>query len=98
MSEQAIVRVRDGQPAQVDIAGLPRQRFRLFSGEVAKVAQDPTASDDTGPRRYAVEIRLREPAIDLDDGRFVLRSGMRGTAKIAFQQRVPLIKGLFDFL
>ncbi len=98
VSEQAIVRVRDGQAAQVDIAGLPRQRFKMFSGRVEKVAQDPTAFDDTGPRRYAVEIRLREPAIDLEDGRFVLRSGMRGNAKIAFQRRVPLLWAVYDFL
>lgn len=98
VSEQAIVRVRLGQAAQIDIVGLPHQRFKMFSGQVTKVARNPMAIQGSGPRRYAVEIRLHEPSVELDDGHFILRTGMRGTAKIAFQQRVPLLRAVYDFL
>ena len=98
VSDQALVHVRDGQHSRVEIVGLPRQRYRLFHGFVETVTQDPILDETQGGNRYAVEIRLENPAVLLDDGRFVLRSGMRGRAWIAFQQEVPLYRVLIDFL
>lgn len=100
--EQALVQVRAGQPAQVEIAGLPKNQFRLFTGRVAKVLQEPRLESPSLTARqnplYPVQIRLEEPWIPLDEDRFYLRGGMRGTAKIAYRRDVPLIRALYEFL
>jgi multidrug resistance efflux pump len=97
--EQGIVRVRAGQTAYVEIAGLPKQRFDVFQGEVGVVEQAPETKADNGPILYPVRIRLATPWITLaEGGRFYLRSGMQGVAKIAYRRNVPLFDAIFDEL
>jgi len=97
--EQGIVRVRAGQRAYVEILGLPKQRFDVFHGEVGAVEQAPSAKEGAGPILYPVKIRLRDPWVVLAEGRtFYLRSGMQGTAQIAYRQNVPLLDALLDVL
>lgn len=97
--EQAIVRVRAGQTAYIEIAGLPKQRFDVFQGEVGGVDQEPAAKTGDGPILYPVRIQLETPWITLAEGRrFYLRSGMQGVAKIAYRRNVPIFDALFDLL
>lgn len=96
--DHSIIRVRRGQKAKVEIVGLPSQRFDLFPGRVSKVAQELELPDDQGPILYPVEIQLDTPWVDLDDGRFFLRNGMRGSARISYRSRVPAFRVLYDFL
>lgn len=97
--EQAIVRVRAGQTAYIEIAGLPKQRFDVFQGEVGAVDQEPAAKSGEGPILYPVRIQLETPWINLAEGRrFYLRSGMQGVARIAYRRDVPLLDALFDLL
>jgi hypothetical protein len=97
--EQAIVRVRAGQTAYIEIAGLPKQRFDVFEGEVGAVDQEPAAKTGDGPILYPVRIQLDTPWITFAEGRkFYLRSGMQGLAKIAYRRNVPIFDALFDLL
>jgi multidrug resistance efflux pump len=96
--EQALVRVRPGQPAYVEIAGLPKNQFKVFPGQVEKVSQEPELDPKIGHPFYPVQIQIGNPWITLDEGRFYLRSGMRGTAKIAYRRNVPVLEAVYDFL
>jgi multidrug resistance efflux pump len=98
MPEQAIVRVRSGQIAQVEITGLPKQRFDIFWGQVGKVSQAPMATVVDGAILYPVEIQLHKPWVELAEGRFYLRNGMRGQAKIAYQHNVSFARVIYDVL
>ncbi|HVG08063.1 MAG TPA: efflux RND transporter periplasmic adaptor subunit [Thermoanaerobaculia bacterium] len=97
--EQAIVRVRAGQAAYVEIAGLPKQRFDIFEGEVGTVYQEPEPKVGESTILYPVRIRLETPWITLTEGgRFYLRSGMQGVARIAYRRNVPIFDALWDEL
>ena len=97
--EQALVQVRPGQPANVEITGLPKRQFKIFSGSVDKVV-----AHDLGPPQpgdlplFPVHIQLQTPWLRLDEGRFYLRSGMRGSAKIAYRRNMPMLEVIYDFL
>lgn len=96
--EQAIVRVRSGQTAYVEIAGLPKQRFDIFRGEVGAVSQAPDLKESQSLTLYPVQIQLKTPWIPLEEGRFYLRSGMQGVARIAYRRDVPVIDAIYDIL
>jgi multidrug resistance efflux pump len=97
--EQDIVRVRAGQTAYIEIAGLPKQRFDIFQGEVGTVDQEPDTKAGAGTILYPVRIQLDTPWITLNEGgRFYLRSGMQGVAKISYRQNVPILQALLDTL
>jgi HlyD family secretion protein len=100
--EQAIVRVRSGQTAYVEIAGLPKQRFDIFRGKVGTVAQEPASQESLSGSQdltlYPVQIQLQQPWIPLEEGRFYLRSGMQGVARIAYRRNVPVVDAIYDFL
>jgi multidrug resistance efflux pump len=96
--EQALVRVRSGQPAYVEIAGLPKNQFKLFPGRVGKVSQEPELDPEGKVPFYPVQIQMSNPWIALEEGRFYLRSGMRGSAKIAYRRNVPVLEAIYEFL
>jgi HlyD family secretion protein len=96
--EQAIVRVRSGQTAYVEIAGLPKQRFDIFRGEVGTVSQEPDQQEVQDLTLYPVQIQLKTPWIPLEEGRFYLRSGMQGVARIAYRRNVPVVNAIYDLL
>ena len=95
--EEAMVRVRSGQPAQVELVGLPRNRFESFAGRVERVGQLPVVEAEATPG-YSVDIQIDKPWITLDEGPFFLRGGMRGTAQIAYRSNVSLLRVFYDFL
>lgn len=95
--EQAIVRVRPGQAAYVEISGLPKRQFDVFHGQVEKIAQEPDRKTE-GSILYPVQIQLRTPWAFWEGKRFYLRSGMRGTAKIAYRQDTPILRAIYEVL
>lgn len=96
--EQALVQVRTGQPVQVEVTGLPKDRFQLFAGRVGNVLQEPDTDRAGGTPTYPVQIHLDDPWISLKEGRFYLRGGMRGTAKIAYRRDIPILRAVYEFL
>lgn len=97
--EEAIFRVRSGQSAYVEIAGLPKDRFDVFSGQVRTVAPEPAQSSAEPARAfYPVRIWLQEPWIHAEEGRFYLRTGMQGKARIAYRRDVPMLEVIYDVL
>lgn len=96
--EQEIVRVRPGQAAYVEIAGLPKQRFDVFRGSVGTVSQAPDLQEGRTRTLYPVQISLKTPWIPLDEGRFYLRSGMQGVARIAYRRNMPVIDVIYEIL
>lgn len=95
--EEAMVRVRTGQPAQIELVGLPKSRFESFAGRVERVGQLPVVEAEAAPG-YSVNIRIGRPWISLDEGPFFLRGGMRGTAQIAYRSNVPFSRVFYEFL
>ena len=96
--EQAIVRVRTGQKAFVEVTGLPKRQFRPFDGRVERVAHHAaTAAADREPL-YPVQIGLDEPWVDLGESRFFLRQGMRGVAHISYRQNLRIVTAFYEFL
>jgi len=96
--EESIVRVRTGQLAYVEVSGLPKRRFDVFTGEVRKVSESPQLQQAGQDILYPVEIWLRKPWVLLSDNRFFLRNGMRGTAKISYQHDVSLLVAIYESL
>lgn len=95
VSEAEVLRVRPGQPVRVEISGLSRQRFAPFAGRVEAVGQRPSGSDRVV---YPVTIRLATPWAESGGARYLLRDGMRGTARIAYRSDVPLYLALFELI
>lgn len=95
--EEAIVRVRSGQDARIELVSLPKNRFESFAGRVDKVDQLPVPDAEAIPG-YAVEIHIDKPWISLGEGPFFLVGGMRGTAQIAYRRNVPMLEVLYEFL
>lgn len=96
--EQAIVRVRTGQKVYVEIVGLPKHQFKVFTGHVEAVAQRAAFDQAKQSSLYPVQIQLDEPWIVLGQDRFLLRHGMRGMAKISYRQNLPILTALYEFL
>ncbi len=95
--EEAVIQVRTGQTAAVELVGLPKERFKSFEGKVRRIDQRPEV-DTAGVPVYGVEILLDEPWIRLDGGDFYLRGGMRGKARIAYRHGMPFLNVVYEFL
>lgn len=96
--EEALVRIRAGQEAYVELSGLPKRQFDVFQGQVQKVAEAPQLQQVGDDILYPVEIRLRQPWVRWEGNRFFVRSGMRGQAKIAYRYDVPLLVAIYELL
>jgi multidrug resistance efflux pump len=96
--EESVVRVRPGQPASVEIAGLPRRRFDVFKGAVVAVEKRPVVGEAQGKIFYQADIDLSRAWVERGSERFYLRDGMRGTAEIVYRPNVRLLRSLFDFV
>lgn len=103
VGEESLVQVRPGQKVLVELVGLPVQRFGAFEGTVQRVGDPQNDIQATAQRSptdtlFDVEIGLRQPWLELDEGPFYLRGGMQGTAEIAFQYDVAPWRILFDLI
>ena len=59
--EESIVRVRPGQPASVEISGLPRRRFDVFKGAVVAVDKRPVVGEGQGRGRSSTRPTSTSP-------------------------------------
>lgn len=96
--EEQIVKVRQGQKAYVEVAGLPKRRFDVFLGQVRRVGQQPKLEEAKGRIFYDVEIALDTPWVEMERGRFYLRNGMRGKAEVVYREEVTILEAVYDFL
>jgi len=96
--EEEIIKVRAGQEAVIELAGMPKRRFGVFAGQVLKVSPAPQLEEESKQLLYPVEIRLQQPWVAWDDKRFFVRNGMRGEASIAYDHDVPLLVAIYDSL
>lgn len=93
-----ILRVRPGQQATVELEGLPGLRFTAISGGLDSRVSSPEAEGPAGLPHHPVALELEQPWADLRGERFFLRAGMRGTARIAYQRDVPVLKVALELL
>ncbi|MDY7092776.1 MAG: HlyD family efflux transporter periplasmic adaptor subunit [Acidobacteriota bacterium] len=95
--EEAIVKIRRGQPVTVEVSGLPKRQFEAFDGTVEEVdlQAQTTASASSS---YRVRIRLERPWVVWEERNFYLRDGMQGRAKISYRSEVRLLRSLVDWL
>jgi len=96
--EEQIVKIRPGQKVYVEIAGLPKRHFDVFRGKVRQVGQLPHLDEAQGRILYDVTIALPSPWAELERGRFYLRNGMQGEAKIVYREEVTILAALRDSL
>jgi hypothetical protein len=96
--EAAILKVRTGQKAFVEITGLPKRTFDVFEGDVQKVAEEPQLKQADTTILYPVEINLRRPWVVWEGKRFYVRSGMQGQAKIAYREEVSILRAIYESL
>lgn len=96
--EESLVRLRAGQRVNIEVLGLPKRQFEVFQGQVELISQEPETNNPEGRTLYPVQINLERPWVTDDDGRFYLRDGMRGKAKIIYRRRVSLGRAVFDVL
>lgn len=96
--DAAIVKIRPGQPVNIELTGLPTRDFDIFRGEISQVSQEPQLTQSTEEILYPVEIRMADPFVLWEGNRFYLRTGMRGIAKISYRSDVRLLRLIYELL
>ena len=95
--EEAIVKIRPGQPALVELKALPRRKFGLFKGTVEEIAQAPEEGRGDPQVVYPVRIRLNRPWVQRDRQRMYFSSGMQGYAQDRLRGRDSADPSAFRF-
>ena len=95
--EEAVVKVRPGQAALVEINAFPKRKFPIFRGTVIEVGPEPEASD-ANIVLYPVQVQLSKPWVEQDGQQIYFRSGMQGSAQIVYESEAKLIRSFIDFL
>jgi hypothetical protein len=91
--------VRPGQEAIIELAGLPKTKYRVFRGRVLTVDRQPVRSAPGEQGTYAVVIAVDEPWVKTHTGSTMyLPIGMRGTARIISRPHVGLIEAVREWI
>lgn len=100
VSEEDVVPVRPGQQAIIELAGLPKTKYRVFRGRVLTIDRQPQQRSTPGePGVYAVLIGVDDPWVKTPSGAMMyLPIGMRGTARIISRPHVGLIEAMREWL
>ena len=99
VSEEDVVPVRPGQQALIELAGLPKTKYRVFHGRVLTVDRQPVRSAPGEPGTYAVVIAVEDPWVKTAAGTTMyLPIGMRGTTRIISRPHVGVIEAVRDWL
>lgn len=99
VSEEDVVPVRPGQQAIIELAGLPKTKYRVFHGRVISLDRQPQRTAPGEPGTYAVVIAVDDPWVRTATGATLyLPIGMRGTARIISRPHVGLIEAVRDWL
>ena len=97
--EEDIVAVRPGQQAIIELAGLPKMKYRVFHGRVRTIDRQPIRAAPGEQGRYAVVIAIEDPWVKThNDTTMYLPIGMRGTAQIISRPHVGLIEAVRDWI
>ncbi|HEX6098727.1 MAG TPA: HlyD family efflux transporter periplasmic adaptor subunit [Thermoanaerobaculia bacterium] len=99
VAEEDVVPVRPGQQAIIELAGLPKTKYRVFHGRVLTIDRQPTRSAPGEPGVYAVVIAVDDPWVKTHNGPTMsLPIGMRGTARIISRPHVGLIEAVREWI
>ena len=97
--EEDVVPVRPGQQAIIELAGLPKTKYRVFHGRVLSIDRQPTRAAAGEPGTYAVVIAVDDPWIKTHSGTTMyLPIGMRGTARIISRPHVGIIEAVREWI
>jgi multidrug resistance efflux pump len=97
--EEDVVPVRPGQQAIIELAGLPKTRYRVFHGRVLTVDRQPIRAAPGEQGVYAVVITVDDPWVKTPSGATMyLPIGMRGTAQIISRPHVGLIEAVREWI
>ena len=97
--EEDIVAVRPGQQAIIELAGLPKMKYRVFHGRVLMIDRQPIRAAPGEQGSYAVVIAVEDPWVKTNNGTTMyLPIGMRGTAQIISRPHVGLIEAVRDWI
>lgn len=97
--EEDVVPVRAGQLAIIELAGLPKTKYRVFRGRVLTVDRQPQRSAPGQQGVYAVVISVEDPWVKTASGATMyLPIGMRGTARIISRPHVGLIEAVREWI
>lgn len=92
VDEKLLVRIQPRQKVAVEILGLPKQQFEVFSGEVQSLMARKEDTPNTVEHR--VEVHLDKPWVEWQGETFYLRPGMKGRAEIVSRSNMPLVQRL----
>jgi membrane fusion protein len=97
--EEDVVPVRPGQQAIIELAGLPKTKYRVFRGRVLTIDRQPTRNAPGEQGTYAVLIAVDEPWVKTASGAAMyLPIGMRGTVRIISRPHVGLIEAVREWI
>lgn len=96
--EEEVARVKPGQEATIELAGLPRTKFRTFRGRVESVEREAQRTAPGQPGAYAVRIALEQPWVATEHGRLYFPIGMRGTARIVSRPRLGIAEAIVEWV
>ncbi|MGZ5443099.1 MAG: HlyD family secretion protein [Thermoanaerobaculia bacterium] len=97
--EEDVVPVRPGQEAIIELAGLPKTKYRVFRGRVLTIDRQPQERNAPGDQgAYPVVIAVDEPWVKTSSGgTMYLPIGMRGTVRIISRPHVGIIEAIREW-
>jgi len=97
VGENDITGVQIGQPARMFMNSYPHREYKVFKGEVSRIASVPTISE--GQSTFEVRVRIAEPWVEEENGsKTPLRYGLRGRVEIIVEPSVRLYRLLMGDL
>ena len=97
--EEDVVPVRPGQQSVIELAGLPKAKYRVFQGRVLTVDRQPIRAAPGQQGVYAVVIAVDDPWVKTQTGgTMYLPIGMRGTAQIISRPHVGLVEAVREWV
>ena len=99
VAEEDVVPVRPGQEAIIELAGLPKTKYRAFQGRVVSIDRQPIRAATGDPGVYAVVIAVDDPWIKTHSGTTMyLPIGMRGTARIISRPHAGILEAVREWI
>jgi multidrug resistance efflux pump len=99
VAEEDVVPVRPGQEAVIELAGLPKAKYRVFHGHVLTVDRQPIRAAPGAQGAYAVVIAVEDPWVKMPNGTTMyLPIGMRGNAQIISRAHVGLLEAVREWV
>jgi multidrug resistance efflux pump len=95
INETDITEVYKGQEAKIFINSYPHREYKVFRGEVKRIASVPRIQGRQA--LFEVNVRINQPWVEDENGeRVKLKYGLMGRAEVIVKPSVRLYKILFD--